>query len=69
MKTRKINNKVNIILCFGLFFSMFYLYGQTKVNYVDRDCRIKKYQKEMIEYLIENNQFGTKSSREIKVSE
>ncbi|WP_343617888.1 hypothetical protein [Flavobacterium sp.] len=69
MKTRKINSKVNIILSFGLFFSMFYLYGQTKVNYVDRDYRIKKYQKDMIEYLIENNQFGTKSSRGIKVSE
>ena len=69
MKTKKINNKVNIVLSFGLFFCMFYLYGQTTANYVDRDYRIKKYHKEMIEYLIKDNQFGTQNAREIKVSE
>lgn len=68
MKTKKINNKTNLILSFALFFFMSILYGQ-KVNYIDKDYRIKKYQKEMIKYLIEHNQFGTKKNNVIKINE
>lgn len=69
MKTRKINKKVDVVLSFCFFFCMFYLYGQTTVNNIDCDYRIKKYKKEIIEYLVKDNQFGTEISREIKVSD
>ena len=49
--------KTKLILRFFIFLFISFTYGQKGFR-VDKDYRIKKYQKEMIQFLIDHNQFG-----------
>jgi hypothetical protein len=53
-----------LIISISLFFLIFCVYGQ-KGYYVDKDYRIKKYQKEMIKVLIDDQWLVKKENGEI----
>ncbi len=55
--------KIKLILIFSFLISSPVLYSQNRLK-VDKDYRIKKYQKEMIQFLIDHNQFGVKNEKE-----
>jgi hypothetical protein len=58
MKTKNAMDKIKLIASLSFFFVISVIYSQEGFN-VDKDYRIKKYQKDMIKFLIDDNQFGT----------
>ncbi|TRX37573.1 hypothetical protein [Flavobacterium restrictum] len=61
-------NKIKsiLIITFTLFISN--IYGQEGFN-VDKDNRIKKHQKDIIKFLIDNNEFRERAKKEIIISD
>lgn len=53
--------RIKLILSLAFFIIGSILYSQKGFS-VDKDYRIKRYQKEMIQFLIDNNQFGVKTN-------
>lgn len=67
MKRKKIKQRVKLILEIFIFLSISASYSQ-KGFYVDKDSRIKKYQSDMITFLIENKWLQKKEKGEIIIS-
>ncbi len=57
-------DKIKLIASICFFFFVSIIYSQEGFR-VDKDYRIKKYQKDMIKFLIGNNQFGAEDLKDI----
>ena len=67
MKTKNVINRTKLLLSISIFFFVCITAYSQEGYYVDKDYRIKKYQKEMIKFLVENKWLSKKEKSEIIV--